>query len=142
MAEQNFANHRRWHPLYHWFISPVVSINLLVALWFIYQHPSFLAVWNLTFAVAIAALAFVVRVYALTNQNRIIRLEERVRMMQVLPPDLRSRIPELKTRDLIALRFCSDDQLPDLTRSVLAGECSGEEIKKRIHTWRPDYLRV
>jgi Family of unknown function (DUF6526) len=142
MVEQNYSNHARYDPTYHFFISPIVSINVLVAIWFIIRHPSYLTVWNLIFAVAIAALAFTARVYALKNQNRIIRLEERVRMMQVLPPDLSARIPELKTRDLIALRFCSDDQLPDLTRSVLAGECSGKEIKKRIHTWRPDYLRV
>lgn len=142
MVEQNYSNHVRYEPTYHFFISPIVSINVLVALWFIIRHPSYLTVWNILFAVAIAALAFTTRVYALKNQNRMIRLEERVRMMQVLPPDLRARIPELKTRDLIALRFCSDDQLPELTRSVLAGECSGDEIKKRIHTWRPDYLRV
>lgn len=142
MTEQNFANHVRYQPIYHFFILPVVAINVLVALWFIVRRPSLLTAWNLVFALAIVSLALVVRISALTNQNRIIRLEERLRLAQLLPDELRARISEITTRDLIALRFCSDEELPELTRAVLAGECHGRDIKQRIRAWRPDYHRV
>ena len=142
MPEQNYANHVRYHPLYHFFITPVVAINILVALWITIRHFSILTLWNLFMAVAIGGIALVVRVYALTNQNRIIRLEERLRLMQLLPDDLRLRIPEIATRDLIALRFAPDAEVVDLTRAILANEAHGAEIKKRVKNWRPDYLRA
>ncbi len=142
MPEQNYANHRRLDPPYHLFVSPVVTINLFVALWFIVRSPSYLTAWNFLFACAVAILAYTVRIYALKNQNRIIRLEERLRLSQILPPDLAKRIGEIRTTDLIALRFASDEEVPDLVRAILAGEIHREEIKKRVRNWRADYLRV
>ncbi len=142
MAEQSYANHVRYHPLYHFFISPVVWINVLVALWITIRHFAILTLWNLVMAIAIASMALVLRIYAVKNQNRIIRLEERLRLAQLLPEDLRSRIPEIRTTDLVALRFASDEEVVDLVRAVLANEAHGKEIKQRVRNWRPDYLRV
>jgi hypothetical protein len=83
------------------------------------------------------------RSYALTVQNRVIRLEERMRLQRCLPEDLRARIDELKTSQLVAMRFCSDEELPEITREVLSGELrERDDIKKRISKWRPDWLRV
>ncbi len=142
MPEQNYANHVRWDPLYHFVITPVVWVNVLVAISVSVRYFSVLTIWNIVTALAIAFMALVIRVYALKNQNRIIRLEERVRLMQLLPPDLRPRIAEIRTNDLIALRFASDEEVVDLGRAVLASEVHGREIKQRIRIWRPDYLRV
>ena len=80
---------------------------------------------------------------ATTAQDRIIRLEETLRLQRCLPPELRSRIGELSTGQLIGLRFCSDEEVSELTRAVLNGELRGrEEIKRRVRSWRPDTLRV
>jgi uncharacterized protein DUF6526 len=91
----------------------------------------------------LVAFAWTVRTMVSTAQNRIIRLEETLRMQRCLPPDLQSRIGELTPSQLIGLRFCADEELPELTRAVLSGELRGrEEIKRRIKNWRPDHLRV
>lgn len=149
MDEQNYATHRRYHPIYHFVVFPILSINVLVSLWFVWRwlrSPGpqlWLAIWSVIDALAIVLLAYIVRVYATKMQDRIIRLEERVRLGQLLPEDLRGRVGELSSRQLIALRFCADDELPDLTRAILEGEVRrGEEIKRRIRQWRADHHRV
>ena len=140
---QTYETHRRFHPLFHFMILPVVAINVIVTIVVAVRWFSLLAVWNVIVALAFFALAVVVRVYATENQDRIIRVEETLRLGRVLPPDLRPRIADLTTGQLIALRFCGDDELPDLVRSVLAGEVRGREnIKKRIRKWRGDTQRV
>jgi len=124
-------------------ILPVVSINVIVTIVVAVRWFSLLAVWNVIVAMALFALAVIVRFYATKNQDRVIRVEETLRLARVLPPDLRPRIAELTTGQLIALRFCGDDELPDLVRAVLSGEVRGREnIKKRIRNWRADTQRV
>ena len=143
MAGQDYANHRRLHPWYHFVLVPILSINALVALYFAIRHPSILSAWNFVVASALVLMSVLLRSYGLRNQDRIIRLEERVRLGTLLPPDLRARIGELRKSDLLALRFCSDDELPELTRRVLSGELkSRDDIKRAIKTWRPDYHRL
>jgi len=143
MAEQTYATHRRFIPAYHFFAVPILSINALVQIYFAVRHFSGWAVWNVIVALALAALAFTVRGMATRAQDRIIRLEETLRLQRVLPADLRDRVGELTTGQLVGLRFCADAEVAELARAVFAGDCSGrEDIKKRIKTWRPDTLRV
>ncbi len=143
MDEQNYGTHRRWHPPIHFFVIPILSINILVALYMLIRHPSLGSGWNFLVAIALAMTALFLRVYGLRNQDRIIRLEERLRLATVLPEDMRGRISELRNDDLIGLRFCCDQELPELTRRVLAGELKGRNaIKREVRVWRPDYHRL
>ncbi|HYM62390.1 MAG TPA: DUF6526 family protein [Thermoanaerobaculia bacterium] len=142
-VEQSYATHRRYLPPFHFFVIPVVVINVIIQIVFAVKRFSLLSAWNVVFAIALTALAFLSRIMTLTVQNRLLRLEERLRLERLLPADLRSRVGELSTSQLIALRFCADDEVPELARAVLAGEVTErEEIKKRIKTWRADWLRA
>ena len=140
---QTFSNHARYFPLFHFFAVPILSINALAQFYWLYRHPSGWAIWNILVAFALVGLAFAARLMALRVQDRLIRLEERLRLQQILPADLRGRVGELKTGQLIATRFCDDAEVPDLVRAVLNGEVkTRKEIKQRIKTWRPDTLRA
>jgi hypothetical protein len=140
---QTYATHRRYHALFHFIGVPILSINILVKLVQAIRFPSLMAAWEVVVAAALVIAIFLARAYALTVQNRVIRVEERARLQRCLPDDLRARIDELKTSQLIGLRFCSDEELPEITRAVLSGELNDRNaIKKQIKTWRPDWLRV
>ncbi len=144
MAEaQTYATHRHFVPYFHFFAAPILGLNVLAALYILIRHPSLWTAWSVLVAGALAALAWATRSFATGAQDRIIRLEETLRLQQCLPPDMRGRIGELTPSQLIGLRFCSDEELPELTRAVLGGEMKGrEEIKRRIKNWRPDTFRV
>jgi uncharacterized protein DUF6526 len=140
---QTYATHRRFVPLFHFVMFPILVINVFVEVYYLYRYVSLWRAWNVVVALALVAFAWTVRTMVSTAQNRIIRLEETLRMQRCLPPDLQSRIGELTPSQLIGLRFCADEELPELTRAVLSGELRGrEEIKRRIKNWRPDHLRV
>ena len=143
MDEQTYATHTRWHPLYHFVLVPLFTINGIVALWMAGRMRTFLSVWNAVMALALIGVVLLLRTYGLRNQDRIIRLEERVRLAALLPADLRGRIAELHKSDLLGLRFCSDEELPDVTRRILSGELKGRDaIKRAVKNWRPDYHRL
>jgi hypothetical protein len=137
---QTYASHRRYIPLFHFVVLPILALNLLVCLAYIWRHPyAKMAWWGAVMAFALAALAFTVRTMATTLQDRIIRLEETLRLGRLLPDDLKGRVVELSTSQLIGLRFCSDGELAELTRTVLSEPILGrEDIKKRIKNWRSD----
>jgi len=140
---QNYASHRHYIPLFHFFAAPVLAINILVWLYQAIGHPSLFVFWNVIVAGALFAFSWEARKMATHAQDRIIRLEETLRLERLLPPDLQSRIAEIRPGQLIGLRFASDEELPELVRAILSGEVHGrEEIKKRIRNWRPDNLRV
>jgi hypothetical protein len=152
MAEtkpQTLATHTRWDPLYHFFVIPVFVLGLLLTLVHFFAHithgdmrdhiHSFLLI---LLAAAFLILATKTRFYALKVQDRVIRLEEQLRLMRLLPEPLRSRIPELTEGQLCALRFASDAELPKLAERALNEKMSRADIKKAIQTWRPDYWRV
>lgn len=141
--EQSYANHRRFHPVFHFFIVPVLAINVLVAIYWCVRHPMWQTVWGIIVSSAFLALSLLTRFYSLRQQDRIIRLEERLRLRELLPDDLRPRINELRTAQLLGLRFCSDEELPEATRAVLAGEVtSADQIKRRVTQWRADHHRI
>lgn len=144
MAEQNFANHGKFYPPFHFFTVPVMGINLI---WSLAQ------LWRLGFSWdglerVLLALGLVVgflvsRLMVLKVQDRVIRLEERLRYERVLPADLKPRIGEFTVNQLIALRFASDAELPALARKVLDDKVvERKAIKQMVKTWKPDYLRA
>jgi len=145
MAEavpQTYANHRRYDPPFHVFIFGVLAISLLVSLWQLVRSPGFTTTWIFLVFAALLVLSFKVRLYALKVQDRIIRLEERLRLQQLLSEPLKARIGELTEGQLIGLRFASDGELPELVRQSLDENLPREEIKKRVKVWRPDTFRV
>jgi uncharacterized protein DUF6526 len=144
MTEQSFRNHTRWYPPFHFFVMPMFAINFG---WSIYRWRkagfSVDASENMVMAAALITFMITARLMALKVQDRVIRLEERLRCERLLPADLRPRIGELKPRQLVVLRFASDAELPDLAREVLDGKLmEGKSIKQRVKNWRPDYLRA
>lgn len=143
-ATQSYATHRRFFPLFHFFAIPLLVINLIVRIIYAWMHRGARLVWwEVAVALALLAVAFASRIMVLTVQNRLIKLEETIRLQRCLPDDLRGRVGELSSGQLIALRFCCDDEVAGLTRSVLEGKLKGrDEIKKQIKTWRPDTMRA
>lgn len=149
MAEKSvqvYANHRRFDPWYHFFAVPVVAISFFVALWGFVKSLSggfsAWAAWNVIVWAAAVALTLIVRTYPLKIQDRIIRLEERLRLATLLDGPLKARISDLEERQFIGLRFAPDAEVPALVKAALDEKLSGEEIKKRIQGWRPDTFRV
>lgn len=144
MAEQNFENHVQLVPPYHYFVLPVLALNFVWSIVRVVKGGFSFdgVVWILT-ALAILLAALFGRMFALSVQNRVIRLEERLRMERLLPADLKARIGEFSCGQLIALRFASDAELPELARKVLTDKIEeGKAIKKLVKNWRADYLRA
>jgi hypothetical protein len=142
---QSFSTHRRFFPLFHFIAIPLLVINLVIRIIYAFHHwGARLVWWEVVVAVALLCVAFASRIMVLAVQDRLIRLEETLRLQRCLPDDLRSRIGELSNGQLISLRFCGDEaELVGLTRSVLNGELkSRDDIKKSIKTWRPDTMRA
>jgi hypothetical protein len=144
MAEkpQSLKNHARLFPLFHLFVLPVLLVNVLNAVRHLYLAPSLGTTWGVIVALALAALALAARTMALTVQDRVIRLEMRLRLREILPPDMATQIAELTRGQLIALRFASDAELPALVREVLNHNLTTPKaIKERVQNWQADYLR-
>ena len=144
MSEQNFANHTRWFPLFHFFVMPVMLINFF---WCIYRWwKDGFSLNGFEFVLLAAGLLggfLAVRMMANTVQDRVIRLEERLRCERLLSADLKPRIGELTLSQLVALRFACDAELPALARKVLDDRIADRKaIKQMVKTWRPDYLRA
>jgi uncharacterized protein DUF6526 len=140
---QNYANHRRRFVLYHLFVMPVVLAQVGITAVELTRAPSVATAWNLVFAVAVAAGFVAARTMVLTVQTRLIGLEMRLRLAAVLPPELAVRIPEVTLRQLVALRFAGDAELPNLVRRCLAGELrTADEVKRQIREWRADFVRA
>ena len=145
MAEpvQSYQKHARWLPGFHFFVIPVLLANVLVSAWRIWQAPTLGTMFGFVVAAALLTLGLLSRTQALTVQDRLIRLEMRLKLQQLLQPELRPRINDLTCRQLVALRFASDAELPDLIREVLAGKLTtSKEIKMRVKNWQSDWLRA
>lgn len=152
-APQNYANHAKLVPMFHFVTFGILVINLIVQLMQLFRAlvpvgpgprwPWPYALLGVAMAVALVLLAWYARVFALAVQDRVIRLEERIRLTQLLPEDLRGRIGELRTGQLVGLRFASDGEVAELVRRVLAGELkTNGEIKRAIVSWREDHQRA
>jgi hypothetical protein len=144
MAEQSFHNHTRLVPPFHFFVLPMLAINFG---WSIYRWVvsefSLNGFENVLMAAALVVFAGTARMFALRVQDRVIRLEERLRCERLLPADLRPRIGEFTCDQLVALRFASDAEFPELARKVLNEKLTERKaIKQLVKNWRPDYLRA
>jgi Family of unknown function (DUF6526) len=139
---QTFKNHVRFDPAYHAFIVPVAGINVVVAIWNVFRNPSLAAAWFVILAIAAVVVVLKLRLYPLKAQDRIIRLEERLRLAMLMPEAGRPRIGELTESQLIALRFASDAELPGLAMRALNEGLTSKQIKSSIVSWRGDYFRV
>lgn len=146
MAEhppQNLKNHRRFHPMFHFFALPVLLLNVLATIWHSWRHPTPWNGWLIVFSIALLMAVLAARAQTLHVQDRLIRLEMRLRLRQVLTGALAGRIMELTYRQLIGLRFASDAELPALVERCLSGDLPNDEaVKKQVKDWQPDWLRA
>jgi hypothetical protein len=145
MAEkrpQSFANHGRLDPLYHFLALPVFLLAAVGGLIHFLWHPSIHSGTFFLISVAAAIAVLKIRTYALKAQDRVIRLEERLRLMTLCPEGFRTQIYELNEDQLIALRFASDAEAAKLAERAVLEKLSRADIKKAIQTWRPDYWRI
>lgn len=142
-APQNYKNHAKLVPMYHYVLFLILLINFGWAVRQLYRAPGTATGVALLMAFGLIVLTLFARVFALKAQDRVIRLEMRLRMREVLPPDLHRRIPEFTIDQLIALRFASDAELPGLAATVLRdGIQDRNTIKKMIKDWLADDYRV
>lgn len=140
---QSYSNHARFFPPVHFFVIPVLLLNVFYEMWHVWQTPNLGATFRVFVAAAIFGAALFARVQVLAVQDRVIRLEMRLRLRGILPPDLHPRINELTRAQMVALRFAGDEELPELVRDVLAGKLSTQkDIKLRVKNWQGDYLRA
>jgi len=140
---QNFENHARVVPGFHGFVFPVFVVNLLWSLVQLRHGIAFGSLINVLLAAALVVLFFYARIFALTVQDRVIRLEMQLRLARLLPADLQPRIGEFTVGQLVSLRFAGDDELPALARQVLEEKLSDRKtIKRRIKNWQGDFLRA
>jgi len=145
MAEkvQTYKNHGRFFPLFHFFVAPILLANVIVVGRRLYWAQNAHYAWDLLIAITLVALALSARLMALAVQDRVIRLEMRLRLHQLLAGDAKMRINDLTPRQLVALRFASDAELPALVQEVLAGKlASSKEIKMAVKNWQADWLRA
>jgi len=124
------------------FLVPVATISLIAAIVNVVRFPGFGSAWLVIVSVTAIVAIFKMRLYSLKVQDRVIRLEERVRLQQILAEPLRSRVPELTTGQLVALRFASDAELPSLVTRALNEKLSKDDLKKAVTVWRADFFRV
>ena len=140
---QTYQTHRQWVPLWHFVALPIAMANLVIQFMALRNGMTFASIWSAVFAIGFAAAAYLARQQAIVVQNRLIRLEERLRMRDVLPEGTRGRIGELTTSQLIGLRFAPDAELGGLVERCLGGQlANAEAVKKEIKGWRADTLRA
>jgi hypothetical protein len=140
---QNLQNHARIHPPYHYVLAPILLIHLLWTLRALVAAPSLDTAEPFLLAIGLFVMGALARIYALKAQDRVIRLEETLRYREVLPGPIAAKAARLKTNQMIALRFASDADLPNLVERIDAGEIvEPKAIKLAISHWRPDYERV
>ena len=146
MAEkvpQTYENHRKFVPLYHFVTATILLVNQIWTVVRLVRSPSWETGIGVLLAFALLVIFWYLREFPLKVQDRLIRLEMRLRLQQVLPADLRPRILELSGPQLIALRFASDAEMTDLVRDVVANNIQDREaIKKKIKSWTADNYRA
>jgi len=139
---QSFKNHGRIDPAFHMILFPILTANLIVAIVHLVFHHNFYSAWLVVLSLAILLLFFLMRMYAMKVQDRVIRLEERLRLQALAPAEWHAQIYKLSEDQLIGLRFASDDEVVALAKEAPAGNLNRKQIKERVKSWRSDYWRV
>ncbi|HUA92344.1 MAG TPA: DUF6526 family protein [Terracidiphilus sp.] len=139
---QNFKKHARLDPPYHLVTFLTLIVSLIVAVVYLIGHPHFFTAWLVVISVVVFIPFFKIRTYALKVQDRVIRLEERLRLQALAPAEWHPQIAKLTEDQLIALRFAPDDELVPLAKQALEENLSRKQIKERIKNWRADHWRV
>jgi hypothetical protein len=145
MAEQNYKNHAKYYPAHHFVFYPVVLVGIGISVWYYFKYPALHSVWLLlaVIFVLVAWLSFMVRQhYSLTMQDRIIRMEMRFRYYVLTQQRLELLEQQLSFGQIAALRFASDEELPELVKRAIAEKLSPKDIKKSIQHWVADGMRV
>ncbi len=139
---QTYANHTRFDPMFHYMALPILLINWIASIVFLVRHPNPWHIWQMILAFALILVLGIARSSALRAQDRIIRLEERLRLATLLQEPARTQINQLTIKQLVGLRFASDAEIPALVARTLSENLSSKQIKEAIQTWRPDTYRV
>ncbi len=142
VSTQNFANHVKYDPWFHFFLLPVSFINFIGAIHGVWKQPGLHTAWMLVLSFAFVIFLFKMRLYSLKVQTRVIRLEERLRLATILKDPLRGRIGELSEAQLVGLRFASDAECPGLVEQALSQNLTNKQIKEKVQSWRADEWRV
>lgn len=143
MATQSYQSHAKFVPLYHFVTLPILLVNVLFMGWNVVSGPSAMSAWALLMAIALFLAALFGRVFALKVQDRVIRLEERLRLRELLPGDLKGRVNDFTPEQLIAIRFASDAEVAELAALVLReNPTKRDAVKKLIKQWRADDVRA
>jgi hypothetical protein len=139
---QSLKNHARFDPLYHFFIVGVYLLNLVYASFHLYRQPSLSSGWYLVLSIVVIVPIVKLRTYPLKVQDRVIRLEERLRLQALAPQEWHAQIYRLNEGQLVALRFAGDDEVVELAKQALEHNLDRKQIKERIRSWRTDDWRV
>jgi Family of unknown function (DUF6526) len=139
---QSLANHARRDIAYHLILLPVLGANFVIAIVWLVHRPCFLHVWVLVLSIAAILLALKARMFPLKVQDRVIRLEERLRLQALAPAEWHAQIYKLNEDQLISLRFAADDEVVELAKQALENNWSRKQIKERIRSWRSDNWRA
>ena len=141
-SPQNFKNHGRIDPPYHMVLATILAVNLYIVGLFAFRHPSVFSWWLVILSIAIWIPVLRLRQYPLKVQDRVIRLEERLRLQALAPAEWHTQIYKLSEDQLIALRFAPDDEVVALAKQALEENLTRKQIKERIKSWRPDDWRI
>ena len=139
---QNYKNHAKFIPVFHYIALPLLLVNFFGALFRVTQEISFYTFNGVGLAISLIVVAVFTRLFALKAQDRVIRLEEQIRMQTFLPDALKVHVGRLTMGQIVALRFASDEELADLTQEALDQNTSPNALKQAVKNWRPDYDRV
>jgi hypothetical protein len=139
---QNLKNHARFDPPFHFFLIFVFLANLIISIVYVVKHPCFYSAWFVVLSVAAILALLKMRMYPLKVQDRVIRLEERMRLQALAPSEWHTQIYRLSEDQLIGLRFAADDEVVELAKQALEHNLTRKQIKERIKDWRADNWRV
>lgn len=141
-APQSLKNHAKIDPTFHFFLFFILVVNLVYSVVFLVHQRSFASAWFVVMSVAAFVALFKLRLYSLKVQDRVIRLEERLRLQSLTPLEWHAQIYRLSEDQLIGLRFAADDEVVELAKQALEHNLNRKQIKERIRNWRADYWRV